>query len=246
MAYIRAVCNAGKTRIVHKYHCYHAQPRGRNRAPKQKETCEAQKKVNDRQLERKLTELMNANCNGEWFYTTFDYAKDKRPETAEELHEHEDKLLRELRKIYKKEKLVFKYFWTAEIGIKGGSHIHMVMSPIDMRLLRDVWPYGYTTIKPMDKSGQYSRLASYFIKYFQKTRGTDAALQKKSYNCSKNLDRPEKEKKKMKGNRFDRRVTVPKGWYIDKSVHPENGGVEYGVTKEGYEFMYYILVREGG
>lgn len=244
MAYIKMVCKAGRTKIIHKYYCYHAQPRGRTRAPKKKLTCEAQRKVNDRQLERKLTALFNANCNGEWWYTTFDYEKEKRPKTVEELHAHEEKLLRDLRKTYKKENQTFKYFWTAEIGSRGGCHIHMVMSPIDIRLIRNIWPHGFTTIKPMDKSGQYSRLASYFIKYFQKTRGTDAALQKKAYNCSRNLIRPPEVKKKMAGNRFDHRVTVPDGWYIDKSAYPEGDGIKYGVTEDGYEFMYYILVKE--
>ena len=50
----------------------------------------------------------------------------------------------------------------------------------------------------------------------------------------------------MKGNRFDRSVTVPAGWYLDKSAYPEGDGIKYGVTGDGYEYMYYILVREGG
>lgn len=246
MAYMRMVCRAGRTKIIHKYYCYHAQPRGRARAPKENKTGESQQKVNDRQLERKLTELFNANCNGEWWYTTFSYGKDKRPGSVEELHLHEEKLLRELRKIYKKQGLIFRYFLTAEVGPRGGAHLHMVMSQIDIRLLRDVWAHGYTTVKPMDRCGQYSRLAGYFIKYYQKTRGTDAALQKKAYYCSRNLTRPKEIKKKMPGNRFDRRVTVPAGWYIDKAAYPEGDGVKYGVTEDGYEYMYYILVKDDG
>lgn len=246
MAYMKKVFRAGKTRIIYKYYCYHAQPRGRTREPKKNKTCDAQKKINDRHLEQKLTALMNENCNGEWWYVTWDYALEMRPKTPDELHAHEEKLIRDLRRIYKKEGLLFRYIWTAEIGSRGGSHIHMVMSPIDMRLLRNVWPYGYTTIKPMSNSGQYSKLASYFVKYFERTRGTDAAFQKKAYNCSKNLTRPQEVKKRMKGNQFDRRVTVPAGWYIDKTVCPDNDGVQYGLTRDGYEYMYYILVKEGG
>lgn len=246
MAYMKWTCRAGRTKLVQKYYCYHAQPRGRTRAPKGRKTSEAQKKVNNRQLERKLTVLLNENFDKDCWYLTFDYSIANRPRTPEELHSHEEKLLRDLRKIYKKQELPFRYVWTAEIGQKGGSHIHVVVSPINMQLLRDVWPYGYITIKPMDRSGQYSKLASYFIKYFQKTRGTDQALQKKSYNCSRNLVRPKEVTKAMKGNRFDNRVTVPAGWYLDKQAYPEGDGVKYGVTEDGYEFMHYILVKEDG
>ena len=152
-------------------------------------------------------------------------------------------MLRALRKIYKKEGLILKYIWTAEVGPRGGAHIHMVVSPIDTRLLRNVWPHGWTTIKPMDKSGQYSRLASYFIKYYQKTRGTDAAIQSRAYCCSRNLTRPAFETKRMKGNCFGLNVKVPKGWYLDKQAFGDSG-IQYGITDDGYEYMYYILVKE--
>ena len=246
MAYIKTVCKAGRTKIIRKYYCYHAQPRGQSRAPKGKETCESQKKVNDRQLEQKLTALMNHNCNKDWWYVTWSYAPEHRPSSPEVLHKQIAKLLRDLRRTYKKHNTILKYFWTPEVGSRGAAHIHMVISPIDLKLIRDLWPYGWTTIKPMERSGQYSRLASYFIKYFQKTRGTDAALCKKAYNTSKNLLRPPETKRKMKGNRFDRSVTIPAGWYLDKSAYPEGDGIKYGVTGDGYEYMYYILVREGG
>ena len=116
----------------------------------------------------------------------------------------------------------------------------MVLSPIDARKIRDVWPYGYTTLKPMERNGQYRRLAEYFIKYFQKTRDTDEQLQKKSYNPSKNLIRPVPKKQPMKGNRFSREIKIPPGWYLDKDSLRE------GFTADGYEFIYYTLIKEGG
>lgn len=246
MAYYKAVCNAGRTKIVRKFYCYHAQPKGRKRLPKKNGTTAAQKKVNDRQLERKLTALMNHNCSGDWWYVTWTYEESKRPVNAEEFRKQAEKLLRDLRKIYKSQDKICQYIWTGEVGSRGGCHIHMVLSPIDMRLLKEVWPYGWTTIKPMSRSGQYSRLASYFIKYFQKTRGTDRAIQGKAYNCSRNLIRPPERKQKMRGDQFQIQVRVPVGWYLDKGAYPEGDGIRYGITEDGYEFMQYILVREGG
>ena len=116
----------------------------------------------------------------------------------------------------------------------------MVVSPIDIRLLKNIWPYGWTTIKPMENSGQYRRLAEYFIKYFQKTRDTDGQIQKKSYNPSKNLIRPVPKKKPMRGKKFSCEIKVPKGWYLDKD------SVRQGITADGYEFLYYTIIKEGG
>lgn len=243
MPYMKSVCKAGMTRMIRRYYTFHAQPKGKKRAPKKNETPEAQRKVNDRQLERKLTALLNANFNGDCWYITFDYAADKRPGSVKELKEHESKLLRKLRNLYKSQGLELKYIWTAEVGSRGGAHIHMAISPIDARLLRDIWEYGWTTLKPMDRSGQYSRLASYFIKYYQKTRGTDKAIQSRAYCCSRNLIRPAFEKRQMKGNCFGLEVKVPKGWYLDKQAFGDSG-IQYGITEDGYEYMYYILVKE--
>lgn len=240
MPYMKTICRAGRTKEIAKFYTYWLQPKGRKRKPRVNPTTQQQKDINDRHLVRRLTRLLNANFNGNCWYITFDYRKEDRPKDAAELHRHEQALLRKLRAIYGKAELVFKYIWTAEVGKRGGAHIHMVVSPIDIRMLRNVWKYGWTTIKPMDPSGQYRRLAEYFIKYFQKTRGTDGQLQKKSYNPSKNLIRPMPKKRPMKGNRFSRKIKVPAGWYLDKDSLRE------GITSDGYEYIYYTLIKEGG
>ena len=240
MPYMKMTCRAGKTKEIAKYYTYWLQPEGRKGSPRVNPTTEQQQKINDRHLVKRLTRLLNANFDENCWYITFDYKKEQRPESVEVLHEQEQKLLRDLRKIYKKENAVFKYVWTAEVGKRGGAHIHMVVSPIDIRLLKNIWPHGWTTIKPMDSSGQYRRLAEYFIKYFQKTRDTDEQIQKKSYNPSKNLIRPVPKKKPMRGKKFSYEIKVPKGWYLDKD------SVRQGITADGYEFQYYTIIKEGG
>ena len=242
--YMESICQAGRTRIVRKYHCYHAGKPGEKRKKKINKTRESQQKVNDRQAERRLTELLNENFDGSSWYITWSYREGMRPETIEELKQQISQLLRDLRKLYKQEGLVFRYVWTAEVGKRGAVHIHMVASEIDARKLRSVWEYGYVTMKPLDPSGQYSRLASYFLKYFQKTRDTDREIQKHAYNPSRNLSRPETKKEKVSARTFRKKVRIPKGWYIDKQVAPDSDGVQYGITEDGYEFIYYILVKE--
>ena len=113
----------------------------------------------------------------------------------------------------------------------------MVINDIDIRKVKGIWKYGFVTAKPLDDTGQYRKLASYFIKYFQKTRHTDKQLQKKAYNCSRNLIRPEPNKRKMLGERFCKDIKVPRGWYLDK------GSVEEGITEDGYEYMFYTIVQ---
>lgn len=240
MPYMKMICKAGRTKEIAKYYTYWLQPKGRKRAKRVNPTSEQQQKINDRHLVKRLTRLLNANFNGDCWYITFSYKVEERPKDVKVLHKHEQRLLRKLRELYKKQKAVFKYVWTAEVGKKGAAHIHMVVSPIDIRLLRGIWEHGWTTIKPMENSGQYRRLAEYFIKYFQKTRGTDEQLQKKSYNPSKNLIRPVPKVKPMKGDRFSNEIKVPAGWYLDKD------SVREGITEDGFEFMYYTLIREGG
>ena len=128
--YMESICQAGRTRIVRKYHCYHAGKPGEKRKKKVNKTRESQQKVNDRQAERRLTELLNENFDGSSWYITWSYREGMRPETIEELKKQISQLLRDLRKLYKQEGLVFRYVWTAEVGKRGAVHIHMVASEI--------------------------------------------------------------------------------------------------------------------
>ncbi len=56
----------------------------------------------------------------------------------------------------------------------------MVVNDVDMRKIEKLWKFGYVTSKPLDSSGQYRKLAEYFIKYMQKTRRTTKQIQKKA------------------------------------------------------------------
>ena len=83
-----------------------------------------------------------------------------------------------------------------------------------------------------------------FSEILPETRETDRQIQKHAYNPSRNLSRPEPRKEKISAGTFRRKVREPKGWYIDKQVAPDNGGIRYGITEDGYEYIYYILVKE--
>ena len=101
----------------------------------------------------------------------------------------------------------------AEVGERGAMHIHMIINDIDMRKIEKLWKYGYVSSKPLDETGQYRKIAEYFIKYYQKTRKTTEKIQSKAYNCSRNLKRPEPKKHVMSGMRISKKIEIPKMEY---------------------------------
>lgn len=244
MGYIESSCRAGRTidyRLYYSIRWNNGVPPipKEEREGRKQPTSERQAAINRKNSLLNLTRTMNASFGVGDLYVTFSYGKSERPEDFEEFQSQAKGLLKRLRKLYKKHGLVFRYIWVAERGKQGGTHIHMVMSGIDGRKLRDVWPYGFITIKPLDPSGNYHRLAAYFIKYSDKTMRTENKLQGKRYNASKNLVHPKPEKTKIRKRRkFDPgAIKVPEGWYLDQDT------VEHGVSDfTGYEYLSYTLV----
>ena len=236
MPYIKSICRAGKTKEIAKYYTRRYQPAGEKRSRKEKETTEQQYKINDRQLVRKLTYILNANFDKTSRYVTFSYKPECRPD-LETLKRQKRELLKKMRKAYRDEGSVLKYVEATEVGERGAVHIHMVINDIDMRKIEKLWKYGYVSSKPLEESGQYRKLAKYFIKYFQKTRKTSEKIQAKAYNCSRNLKRPEPKKHVMRGMRISKKIEIPKGWYLDKE------SVIEGITADGYEYFSYTLIE---
>lgn len=236
MPYIKSICRAGKTKEIAKYYTRRFHSKGEKRNRKEKVTTKRQQKINDRQLVRKLTYILNENFDDSSRYVTFSYRKENRPD-VELMKNHKRELLKKMRKVYKSEGRELKYVETAEVGEKGAMHLHMVINDVDMRKIERLWKFGYVTSKPLDSSGQYRKLAEYFIKYMQKTRGTTKQIQTKAYNCSRNLKRPKPKKRIMRGSCFKKDIRVPEGWYLDKE------SIREGITEDGYEFFYYTLVK---
>ena len=65
MPYIKTTCKAGKTKEYEFYYSYRFDQKGGSRKKKENRTPEAQRQVNRRMAEKKLTRLMNANLSGE-------------------------------------------------------------------------------------------------------------------------------------------------------------------------------------
>lgn len=238
MPYRHEKCKAGKTIQHTYYYAPRADTKEGSRRKKENKTSEAQKRVNSRQAVKKLTWEINENFDGTSLYITWSYDKAKRPDSKKALREDVERLLRYIRKIYKKEGRSAKYIWVAEVGERGAAHIHMVLNEIDAAKLKKGWNKGWITIKPLDDSGQYRKLAEYFVKYSEKTMHTCKGFTGKRYNASKNLKIPQPVKTTVRSrNAYSHTIEIPRGYYVDKESIAE---AWHEVS--GYMYFTYTLI----
>ena len=249
MPYIEAVTEAGATIEIERYYSARYGKRGQSRADRVKPTPEEQKKINSRQAEKKLRRLINANFTGADYHVVLPYIRKagEEPRSREDMREDIAKFLRALRKAYKTAGQELKYIHVAEIGQKGARHHHVIINHIDTNVIMDAWPHARAQIFPLDKSGQYAKLASYLIKYTDKHAGdgTPEETQGKRWNCSRNLKRPETRK----------RIISTRAWYRETPAVPKKYKGRYEIDADsvavgmqsgeycGYGFMRFTLVR---
>lgn len=248
MPYVKRTTVAGKTIETEYYYTSRYQKKGIKRGDKVKATKEAQKKVNTRAAERKLRVLMNNNFEYGDYHIVLDYIREKgKPDrTRDEMRADIAVFLRELRKAYKAADRSLKYIHVMEIGERGARHHHLVINKIDTEVLQNAWYKAYAghnrvKVFPLDDTGNYGKLASYFIKYTDKTVGTEQGLQGKRWNCSKNLVRPESMYEYVTQRSWFRcEPKAQKGYYIDKDT------VEKGVSSPeyyGYGWFRFTQVK---
>ena len=243
MPYIKKKYKSGRT-VDYEYHYTfrHNDGPGLRRNPKEKPTKEAQKKVNRRKAAKDATRTMNASFGPDDYYITYTYRVENRPD-EDTLKKHMKRLLDKLRTIQKKAGRQLKYMWTAEVGKRGATHIHMVVNHINLQAVRDAWKHGYTRVIPLDDTGQYRKLAEYLIKYSNQTEDVLGHTIGKRCNCSRNLVHPKPETQVITGRKkIPDTIPVPKGYYLDKET--ERRGIH---ELTGYEYLQYTLIRmEGG
>lgn len=248
MPYVERITRAGKTIEVDRFYTSRWKKQGIKRSDKVKPTTEAQKKANTRKAERTLRLILAENYQDGDLHIDFGYIRKQGQahRTRDEMRKDADVFLRELRKVYKAAGQELKYVHVMEIGDKGARHHHLVINYIDTRLVQACWKKAYAGnskihFHPLDTNGDYSRLASYLIKYTDKTVGTEEALQGKRWNSSKNLRRPEPEYRIITNrNQYYTEPKAIKGYYVDKD------SVKVGVHSEefyGYGYLSYRMVR---
>ena len=140
-------------------------------------------KINLRKAITELTILMNANFVPGDYHITLTYERDKRAETVEEAKRDRKIFLDRLRRrMKKKKKEICKYIVVTEVGVRGALHHHMVMNQVPVEWIRQAWKHGRIDIRPLDDTGQYSKLAKYFCQIYhslQRTWRERSSLDKK-------------------------------------------------------------------
>lgn len=246
--YVMRTTKAGRTIEIEKYYTCRYNRKGGTRGKWKRPTTDTQKKANDREAARKLRLLMNENFGYGDLHVVLGYERraGEPYRTKEEMKQDISRFLRRLRKEYRREGKELRYIHVAEIGEKGARHHHLVINYIDPRILQKCWGrLGRPMVYPLDASGQYRKLADYFIKYSNKTVGTEEALQGKRWNCSRNLRRPVPEYKVITDRDYFRsEARVPSRYqgryYVDKdSVEKGEYAIEYG----GYGFFRFTLIE---
>ena len=157
----------------------------RGRSKKRKPTSETQKKLNQRNAERKLIRLLNTNFTKKDIRFDLTYSDEYYPGSPEDAQREMQNFLRRVKRYRKKHGLPeLKYVAVTEIGKKNARlHHHIVMSGgIDITELADIWGKGYTTAKPLqfDEYGIVG-IAKYLVK---------EPILGKRWCASRNLEQP--------------------------------------------------------
>lgn len=238
MPYIKETCVAGKTIEVRKYHSYRYGVKGQIRSKRKKPTKEQQRQINLKNATTQLRRILNATFadeNGD-ILLTLDYKPEYRPKDSTEMQKHAKEFFRRMRREYARRGVILKYVYTKEIGPRGASHIHAVITHIDTKVIKRCWDYGGFDAKPLWTDGQYAKIANYFVKYSAKTEETEGKLVGKRYYASRNVIRPEPVKEIItRSNSFRATPREEKGYYIEKD------SIQRGINELGYEYLAYTL-----
>lgn len=216
------------------------------RQKKRKPTKEDMQKVNAMNKARLCQyRLIQYFTSGDYF-ATLTYKVSERPPDMKTALKHWDKLIRTIRREYRKRGTPLFWIRNIERGTKGAWHIHLVITriPDTAHILEEAWPYGGIYLTQLKKSKYYSEdfaeLASYITKSEhtreKKADGSEAAprIKESSYSTSRNMPLPEPHPEKLK--RWPKEVKPKKGYYIAR--------IHEGINpKTGYKYRRYTLIR---
>lgn len=212
-----------------------AKANGRRKA-KYKPTSAMQARLNQRNAERELTRILNANFTSNDISLTLTYDDKYLPETFEDAERDVKNFLRRVKRLRKR--LGLNELVYVIIPGAGRFHFHIPMSGgVDDKTLQRLWPYGYANAIHFEfNENGIEGHARYIAKQFEEDNyGGEDLLSlldidevtgevmgevpqmrrknKKRYTCSKNIVRPEPEKRDghISAARVEELATVDSG-----------------------------------
>lgn len=223
--------------------------KGERRQKRTKATPEQIKKQNQRNREKRMRRLIEANFEEGDLWVTLKYPKGTR-KPIQEVKEDLRKYILALRRRYKTAGAELKFIYRLEIGKQGGIHIHMIVPRIrgadTEMMLQKLWIHGRINYQNLD-DGDYAELAAYIVKMPDEDVDKQLSLfepeERKElikYSTSRNLIRPEPERKEYK--RRTVRQMVLEGPKPKEGYYIIPGSVRIGINP--YTGMSFIHYRE--
>lgn len=203
-----------------------------SRKAKAKPSSETQKKLNEKNAARRLTWLIQENFGTNDYYIGLNYPAeyDVNPASGDRMLKN---WIRRNKRKFQKAGFDFKYITTTEIGDKNRRvHHHVICSgELGAQILREDWDkqfHAYKT-KPTTsfshaKHLKFTRTGLAGIAFYT---CKDPSLAYRSYNCSKNLRRPEP--KKRDGRVSGKKLKELRADYLNAEIFEE--------LYPGYEFV---------
>lgn len=223
--------------------------KGEKRQKKQKPTPEVIKRQNQRNKEKRMRRLIDANFEEGDLWVTLKYPKGVRLDPKQVKNDLK-KFLDSMRRKYKSKATEFKFIYRLEIGKQGGVHIHMIIPRIrgaDTELMiQNAWKCGRVNFQALD-GGDYQELAAYITKPPDELIKNQLSMfpeeERKEfikYSSSRNLIRPEPERKEFKRKTLKKLILdEPKatpGFYVVKE------SIVFGINP--YTGMSYYHYKE--
>ena len=208
-----------------------------SRGARESKTSDAVQKYNLKMAERRLTRILNENFRAGDIHLVLTYAKNSRPETSEQAKKHIRLFNRKLRGYFKRQGRELKYLYTTAYGTRGAIHHHIVISTMDVREIRAMWPYGGSHAEIM-YGNDFSKLAAYIVKQSKMGLSDAEKLSGKKWSGSRNLVIPEPRRKISQAKRWRDPPKPIRGYYIDLE------SVESGVSPvTGMPYLFYRMIK---
>lgn len=209
------------------------------RSPKMAKTVEAVRVVNERNAEKKLRRLINANFNCNSLHVVLTYRIEERPATAEEARKDLANFWKALKRACKKLGKELKYVAVGERGRRGAIHFHCVIDcGLTLGEIQACWKKGVARATPLRADGDYSKLASYLLKQSKETfNDPEFSIHKKRWCASKNLLKVVPHTQIVKADSWREVPTAPKGYYVQKDT------IQSGISEWGYPFQMYRCLK---
>lgn len=207
--------------------------RGANVEP----TPAAVKEYNRKLAERKLTRLINANFGPNDIHLVLTYRRDDRP-TPEESKKRLRNFLSRLRRYFAKQGRELKYIAATAYGTRGAIHHHLVISTMDARDLRKLWPHGGSHTEYLYENGDYPRLAAYIVRQAKQGLTEAEQIDEKRWHGSRNLIKPKPQKREVPAAVWREPPAAWPGYIIDLD------SVDAGVSPvTGIPYLFYRMIE---